>query len=64
MPKPHKSATGRDYAVGDKVRVRRGVADPEYPDLPLGGWAGSVAEVDARSSPPMYFVRWSRETLR
>ena len=64
MPKPNQPAPERDYAVGDKVRVRRGVPDPVYPDLPLGGWAGSVAEVDVRSPPPMYFVRWSRETLR
>jgi hypothetical protein len=46
------------------VRVRKGVADPEYPDLPLGGWAGAVIEIDARSPPPTYLVRWSRETLR
>lgn len=63
MSKPDKSAAGRDYAVGDRVRVRRGVTDPDFPDLPIGGWAGTVAEVDARSSPPTYLVRWSRETL-
>ena len=33
------------FKVGDRVRVRRGVADVEYPDLPLGGWAGTVAEI-------------------
>ena len=53
MSKPDQSA-GRDYAAGDRVRVRRGVTDPEYPDLPLGGWAGTVAEVDTRSSPPPF----------
>ena len=64
MTKPDKPNGGHQYAAGDRVRVRRGVADPEYPDLPLGGWAGIVAEVDPRSSPPTYLVRWSRETLR
>lgn len=63
MSKPDTSAAGRNYAVGDRVRVRRGVTDPDFPDLPIGGWAGTVAEVDTRSSPPTYLVRWSRETL-
>jgi hypothetical protein len=53
---------GRGFTVGDRVRVRPGVADPDFPDLPLGGWAGTVAEVDDRS-PPTYRVRWGRETL-
>jgi hypothetical protein len=61
---PDKFAPVPGYAAGDRVRVRRGVTDPEYPDLPLGGWAGTVVEVDARSSPTTYRVRWSRETLR
>ena len=25
------------YKVGDKVRVKRGVKDADYPDIPLGG---------------------------
>lgn len=65
MAESNEPGMGRRYAVGDRVRVRRGVADPEYPDLPLGGWAGTVAEVEAvaRSSPATYLVRWSRDTL-
>jgi hypothetical protein len=63
MSTPDSSATGRNYAAGDRVRVRRGVTDPDFPDLPIGGWAGTVAEVDARSPPPTYLVRWGRETL-
>jgi hypothetical protein len=44
------------------VRVRRGVTDPNYPDLPIGGWAGTVAEVES-GPPPTDLVRWSRSTL-
>ena len=47
------------FAVGAQVRVKRGVVDPEYPDTPLGGWLGSVAEVEEGS----YLVRWSGATL-
>jgi hypothetical protein len=42
--------------------VRRGVTDPNYPDLPIGGWAGTVAEVE-NGPPPTVLVRWSPSTL-
>ena len=32
------------FAVGSRVRVRRGTIDPDYPDIPLGGWTGTVLE--------------------
>ena len=48
------------FQSGDKVRVRHGVMDTDYPDMPLGGWAGIIAEIHADG---MYTVRWSRETL-
>lgn len=48
------------FKVGDKVRVKHGISDPDYPDMPLGGWAGTIAEVHEDG---MYTVRWSRETL-
>lgn len=51
------------FAVGDAVRVRVGVNDPDFPDIPLGGWAGKINEVE-ESEPPLYLIRWSRETLR
>jgi len=31
--------------VGDKVRVCSGVSDPDYDDLTIGRWAGTIAEV-------------------
>ena len=49
-----------DFRVGDKVRVKHGVTDVEYADMPMGGWAGTVTDVDKRG---VYTVRWSRETL-
>ena len=48
------------FKVGDKVRVKHGVNDVDYPDIPLGGWAGTVSEVHKDG---MYTIRWSRETL-
>lgn len=52
------------FAVGSPVRVKPGIADPDYPDIPLGGWAGVVREVETRDVPaPVYLVRWTAETL-
>ena len=39
-----KSGSPR-FKVGDKVRVKPGVSDPDFPDMPLGGWSGTVTEI-------------------
>jgi hypothetical protein len=51
------------FSIGDNVRVRSGVCDPDYDELTIGGWAGTVGEVE-RGSPPTCLVRWNRETLK
>ncbi len=58
--KKPKSTAGRRFRLGDRVRVKRGVVDVDYPDIPLGGWAGTIAELHRGG---VYTVRWSRETL-
>src|SRR5207249_3676611 len=35
---------------------------PDFADIPLGGWAGTITEVDPRSSPPTYLIAWSQHT--
>jgi len=55
-----KKPTMTKFKIGDKVRVRHGITDVEYPDMPMGGWAGTIAEIH---DDGMYTVRWSRETL-
>ncbi len=49
--------------VGMRVRVKGHIMDPDYPDLPLGGWRGRIIESRERPNHP-YLVRWSRETLK
>jgi hypothetical protein len=51
------------FQAGEKVRVPHGVRDPDFPDVPLGGWAGTVKEVGRASGDPTYLVAWDRETL-
>jgi uncharacterized protein YodC (DUF2158 family) len=48
------------FKIGDKVRVKYGIRNTDYPDIPLGGWAGTITEAHKDG---MYTVRWSRETL-
>lgn len=48
------------FQIGEELRVRHGIADTDYPDMPLGGWAGMIAEIHGDD---MYTVRWSKETL-
>jgi hypothetical protein len=52
------------FRPGAKVRVKSGVLDPDFPDIPLGGWAGTVKEVDEDEGRPVYLVAWGRATLR
>jgi hypothetical protein len=51
------------FRVGTRVRVKSHIMDPDFPELPLGGWVGEIAEV--QNGPARnYLVFWSRDTLR
>jgi hypothetical protein len=52
------------FKPGDKVRIKRGVRDPDFPDIPLGGWAGTVKEVQQAKGQTTVLVGWNRATLR
>jgi len=54
---------GPRFSLGDMVRVRHGTCDPDYPDIPMGGWIGQINEVEAGNGPAHYCVAWSRDTL-
>ena len=41
-----KTKSPSTFSVGDAVRVRFGVTDPDFPDIPFGGWAGAITEVE------------------
>ncbi len=50
--KENSSPASARFPVGSRVRVRAGTTDPDFPDLPLGGWTGKVRETDQRAGPP------------
>src|SRR5436309_8436760 len=66
MPKkkPKRPPAPARFAVGTVVRVKPGMTVPGFTDIPLGGWAGTITEVDQRSDPPTYRIEWDRHTLK
>jgi hypothetical protein len=52
------------FEPGSKVRVKHGVRDPDFADIPLGGWAGTVKEVEQARGETTYLITWDRATLR
>jgi hypothetical protein len=52
------------FKPGVKVRVKHGIRIPDFPDIPLGGWAGTVEEVEQAKGQTTYLIAWDRATLR
>jgi len=42
MPRTTSSRVPPRFEPGSKVRVKHGVRAPDFPDIPPGGWAGTV----------------------
>jgi hypothetical protein len=64
LAKPKKSATPPRFQPGAKVRVKRGVIDPDFPDIPLGGWSGTIKDVEQVRGRTTYEIDWDRRTLQ
>lgn len=55
-----KKASGME---GTRVRVRDGVASPEFPEISIAGWTGTVVEVSGKPPAAKLLVEWDGETL-
>jgi hypothetical protein len=51
------------FKVGDQVRVKRGVEDPEFPSIRLGGWSGLIEEVERAREQFSYLIEWNQRTM-
>jgi hypothetical protein len=51
------------FRVGDKVRVKSGVMDPDFEDIPLGGWAGTIKKIETSGDPITVEIVWDKRTL-
>jgi hypothetical protein len=63
IPQQSKPLLPARFTAGAQVRVKPDTTDPDFADIPLGGWSGTIREVDQRSNPPTYLIEWDRRTL-
>jgi hypothetical protein len=49
--KEKEPRTPARFTAGAQVRVKPGTTDPDFPDIPLGGWAGTIRDVDPEIGP-------------
>jgi hypothetical protein len=63
MTDPEKPPRTPRFEPGAKVRVRYGVTVPEFEDIPLGGWSGTIEMVEQVDDQIDYEVEWDRRTL-
>ena len=58
-----KTKSPPKFSAGDAVRVKSGVTDPDFSDFPLGGWAGTISEVED-GDPRTYLFALNERTLK
>jgi hypothetical protein len=63
MAKPKNPTTPPRFEPGDKVRVRSGVTVPDFEDIPLGGWTGTIRTVEQAGDQITYEIEWDQRTL-
>ena len=53
-----------NFEVGDSVKVKEGVSDPDS-DVDIGGWQGRIREIgEDESGRPLILVAWDSRTLK
>ena len=50
------------FKVGNTVRTKSGVTDPDFDDVPIGGWVGTVSDAEP-GNPATYLIEWNQHTL-
>src|SRR3954447_9209306 len=63
MTRRRSGRTSPRFETGWRVRVRYGVTDPDSPDIPLGGWSGTIQGIEEDEGEISYEVEWDERTL-
>ena len=58
-----KKKTAVGLAPGTAIRVKPGVMSPEFPEISLAGWVGSVVEATGKPPELTYIVEWTPATV-
>ena len=64
MARTKSGSTSSRFKAGDKVRVKYSVRDPDFADIPLGRWAGTVREIEHATGQTTYLIAWGLATFR
>ena len=51
------------FESGAKVRVKYGVMSPDFEDIPLGGWTGTIGTIQQEDDYIGYEIEWDQRTL-
>jgi hypothetical protein len=63
--KPKAPLMPSRFQEGTAVRVKAGTMDEDYPDIPLGGWSGTVVDTErGHRGQPRCQVEWNTYTLQ
>src|SRR5262249_6472881 len=57
-------AARRRLTLGDLVRVKDGVMDPDYDGYCMGGWSGTIIAFETWEQTPMALIAWDASTQR
>ena len=49
--------------IGDYVRVKKGIRDPDYSKFVIGGFQGTIFSVDEYPDETLVGIKWDEETL-
>jgi outer membrane lipoprotein SlyB len=62
-PKPRGPAAPARFPIGTPIRVKPGTHDPDFPDIVLSGWTGTILDVEQGPQGPDYLIAWDERTL-
>ena len=48
---------------GSRVRVKPTVQSPEFPEISLGGWIGTVVEMSGKPTEQKVLIEWDVATI-
>lgn len=57
-----KKSPGK-FAVGSKVRVKTGITSPEFPEISIGGWVGTIVEASGKGDAVQCVLEWDDTTM-
>jgi hypothetical protein len=60
----HNRAAKRRLSLGDTVRVKDEVMDPDYAGHSIGGWSGAIVAFDTSEEAPLALIKWDEATQR